>query len=423
MRRWLIITTVDVLARPNNREHQLVAHLADRFESVDVVFRRTCRRGDWASRFKDALIPRWSIERRGKIRYIAVNPLLNHYHGMVRDATGVSRANAKPVDRLAYKLAEPLGIAKDISTVSSLAAACLFCVPAGRDVVCTALGPWAAASARMLRRAGRIGSWIYEDRDYEPGFFESPLRGRWAEMMEIAGIRSASEVISIGARLAALRRQQTGREPILIPTGAKQNGVGRRASPPEPALVYVGNVARWAGLDRVATALVDVRRRVPGARLLIAGDGPREAIRDIRAAAAQAGVETAVEFLGPIPHADVAQLLADAAVGIATFEPTPLRVFAAPLKVFEYMAAGLPIIATDATEAADIVQRHRCGVSTPLDAAAIANAITHMLTNAERWGELSRNGVAASAHYDWSVLMEREWQVMRDVDAHSRGRE
>src|SRR5262245_7821196 len=204
MHHWLMITTVDVLVRPNNRERQLLRHLSARFEQKTVVFRRRCTYGSVRQRLRDALIPSVEITERGGVRYVAVNPLLNHYEGMVREAVAGGKSNPSRMRRaLSVAIgvgAGPVGIVKDMSTIVSLTLAAARYHPGGTDTFCTALGPWAAAAARMLHAAHMIGSWIYEDRDYEPGFISSPIRRRWARRMEIAGIRAATATISIGQR-------------------------------------------------------------------------------------------------------------------------------------------------------------------------------------------------------------------------------
>src|SRR6476469_8104327 len=123
MRNWLIITTVDVLARPNNREHNMLACLAERFESVHVVFRRQPVRRGLGGAARDALLPSISRTRRGNITFVAVNPLGNNYEGLRREATGLARGTAGPVavpgtmSSLLHRALAPLGMVKDVSTI------------------------------------------------------------------------------------------------------------------------------------------------------------------------------------------------------------------------------------------------------------------------------------------------------------------
>jgi glycosyltransferase involved in cell wall biosynthesis len=417
---WLIISTVDPLVRPNNREHGLLRHLAARFQRVDHVFRRDVGKGSRLDALRCALVPSTHVSQKGNISFVAVNPVLNHRHGMVRDVSGVSKAagrgaSARFASTCAYAVLGPIGIIKDISTIFFLTRAAKRRIEPGRQTVCSVFGPWAAAAAWWLRRTGRIASFIYEDRDYEPGFVESGPRRAWARWLENRMIIAADEVTTVGERLVNLRLSETGREVMLVPTGAEPAAARTGETDRKPVLVYIGNVANWSALEVIVAALPEISRRVHGVSLRIVGAGPDEALSRIAAAAKALNVEGRVEFCGAVPHGEVGALIADASVGIATFVPNALRTYATPLKVVEYMAAGLPTLATADTEAADIIARHECGEAVALDPAQIARAVTGLLTDRARWQKLSNNALKAAPHYSWSRIAEIEWDVILRV--------
>jgi glycosyltransferase involved in cell wall biosynthesis len=292
-----------------------------------------------------------------------------------------------------------------------------------RRRICTALGPWAAAAAIILARLGWVAAWIYVDRDYEPGFVDTKFRRRWVAFVEVATMRRADAVITIGRRLGALRTAAIGREPILIPTGVDFGKFAcRRSAKASPILLYTGNVADWAALDVVIAALPAIRARVSDARLIIVGSGPAGVEHTLREAAQRASVEAAVTFLGSLPYSEMPGLLTHAAIGLATFRPTFLRVHAVPLKLLEYMAAGLPVLVTVGTEAGDIVTRAAAGHSISLEEGAIADAATAILSSESTWRTMSENGQRYAAMYDWKDVLAREWSVMGDLirDAEER---
>jgi glycosyltransferase involved in cell wall biosynthesis len=416
---WLIITTVDPLVRPNNREHGLLRHLASRFQQVDIVFRRSITGG-----MRHVFWPSTETTQKGNINFVSVNPPLNHRQGLIRDMSGVSNAKrngalSRALSSLAFAAMGPLGIAKDVLTILALMAAGKRRIVKGRKTVCSAFGPWAAAAAWLLRKAGHIQSFIYEDRDYEPGFIDSRIRRAWARWLENKMILAADEVVTIGERLLQLREQETGRRPQFIPTGAEPSdrcGNGQR----KPILVYIGNVADWSALDILVGALADISKSVPDVKLRIVGSGSREAFESIATTARQMAVTDRVEILGAVPHTDIPALLSDASVGVATFLPNALRTYAMPLKVVEYMAAGLPSLATIGTEAGDIVAKHQCGIEVPLDRAAMVHAAVELLTDQSRWRQLAANAVNSAPHYFWSRLAEMEWSVIENLASAQR---
>lgn len=411
-RRLLLLTTVDPLARPNNREHHLLRHLGEEFDELVIVYRRLCGRRGTLGTIADALLPRARLKRHGKTTYVAVNPMLNHYEGMVRGAE-------RRAGRASGAVFGAVGVLKDLSTILFLAG---FALAQGRFDWCIALGPWGAAAARLLRRLGRISGFSYEDRDYEPGFVGSLLRKRWIERAERAGMRAADRVISIGERLAALRRRR-GIAVDVVPTGVDLvpfSGIVRQH--PAPHLVYAGNVAPWSGLDRVLRAAPAIRARHPDLLITIVGTGLPEYRAELERIVQELDLHRIVCWRGRLPHSEVPAILEAAGIGLAVFEPTPLRSFAAPLKLLEYMAAGLPTIGVADSETADTIYRHKVGAVCACDADAIASAVCEILADPVEYAAMSRRAVDSARLYRWDDLMSQELALVRASMERARPR-
>ncbi|MEK8051123.1 glycosyltransferase [Ideonella sp. DXS22W] len=421
MRSYLLITTVDVARMANNREHHLLRHIAPHFDQVYVVFRRKCEKAGWRQLLRDALVPGARTEWRDGICYVEVNPLFNHAHGLAMAVAGTYEMHDAGDTRgrgwrqRVYRLFSGIGLWKDWSTVAFLGLYALRTVPGTVDV-CTAMGPNGNAAAWLLRRLGKLRVWAYEDRDYEPGFFNTPLRHRAAAALEVACLRRADLCISIGHRLQRLRQQQSGREVAVVTTGVDVDRyTAPQRVPTRPVLVYTGNVTFWSGLERVIEALPRIREALPGATLLVVGDGLPGYVQGLQALTRQLGVHDAVRFTGRVPNTQIRDLLADAHLGVATFQPLELRKYAFPLKVLEYMAAGLPSIGTEGTETEDILRQHDCGVAVPYTAAAFAEAAIAMLGDPARYQRLAAHARESARQYDWHTLMAREHALLQQA--------
>ena len=160
---------------------------------------------------------------------------------------------------------------------------------------------------------------------------------------------------------------------------------------------YVGGLSAIRGIRQLAQACALLASPV---RLQLAGRFDDSAL-----AAQMAALPgwTRVDALGQLDRAGVALVLGSARAGLVTLQPQPNHLAALPVKLFEYMAAGIPVIASDFPGWRRIVDGHGCGLCVdPLDPAAIAAAIDRLAGDpglAERMGDNGRRAVAA--HYNW----------------------
>ena len=117
--------------------------------------------------------------------------------------------------------------------------------------------------------------------------------------------------------------------------------------PGELIAVFAGAFRAWHGVGHLVDAMAALERRGSPWRAVLIGDGPERAGLEARVAAERL---TRVAFTGSLPYDAMPAALAAADVGVAPFDPdahAPLRrgFYWSPLKVFEYMASGLPVVA------------------------------------------------------------------------------
>jgi len=415
---YLLISPVDLLRYANNREHHLLRHVGARFDKVQVVYRRACGRGGFLRLLGDVLVPRIVDHgERDGVHYIEVSPVFNHYQGLAMDIAGtyeMRNAGARKIGwrQRVYRLVSGFGLIKDLSYMAFLLGTVLIKIR-GRVDVCTAMGPHSNTVAYLLKRLGKVRVWAYEDRDYEAGFFNTSIRHRFTEWLEKACLARADVRVCMGYRLARLREQQTGKLVQVITTGVDVSRF--RASSPSlerPVLIYIGNVTFWSGLEVAVRALPSIRARIGDVRLRIVGPWLPGYKAVLDRAIEDCSVADAVEFAGPIENASIPDVLARATVGLSVFAPLPFREYAFPLKVLEYMAAGLPVIGSKHMETEDIVRRHDCGICVEHNPGDFGRACAALLSDPERYHRLARNGRAAVAAYDWPTLMGRDYELV-----------
>lgn len=173
----------------------------------------------------------------------------------------------------------------------------------------------------------------------------------------------------------------------------------------DPArLVYAGNISEIRGLFEMLDALALVAERRP-CRLRLAG---RFASAGLQAQAEAHPAWVRVDYLGQIPWPQVIAELRQSAVGLLLLHPTPEYVVSIPTKLFEYMAAGIPVVCSDFPLLRRIVEAAGCGVlADPCNPAVIAAAILPLLADPALAALQGRKGrQAVESTYSWETEAE-----------------
>lgn len=167
-----------------------------------------------------------------------------------------------------------------------------------------------------------------------------------------------------------------------------------------PAAVFPSALAPWHGVRTLLEAL-DEAAWPPDLRVLIVGDGAQadlvrqKALKDPR-----------VCFLGRADRSELATILREASIGLCLVEPLDARGMREvyPLKLFEMMASGLPIIATDLPGQSDIVRAHGVDMVIPCNnPIALAEAVAQFHYSDELRHMGRRGIVAAKGFYTWRL--------------------
>lgn len=189
-------------------------------------------------------------------------------------------------------------------------------------------------------------------------------------------------------------------------------------------IVFSGSFRRWHGADVVARAAKAVLRRSEAQRayFLMIGSGPEHAA--VRREIERLGIGDRFRLTGAIPYREMPRFLSLARVGVAPFQPSrhgqlQLGFYWSPLKVFEYMAMGLPVVTLDVPPLSEIIRHGKEGLLIREgDAEALAEAVCELLIQPERaeaMGRAARKRVVD--HYSWQAHCERLERVLESVIA------
>lgn len=179
-------------------------------------------------------------------------------------------------------------------------------------------------------------------------------------------------------------------------------------------ICYLGGIGAVRGIREMVRAMESV---ASGARLQLGGRFDQACVeQEVKAYPGW----NRVDELGFINRQEVARILSVSVAGLVLFHALPNHLDAQPNKMFEYMSAGIPVIASGFPLWREIVEDNDCGVCVdPLKPAEIAGAIDFLVSNPERAEQMGRNGQrAVRERYNWGIeekkLMGIYEQVMEE---------
>jgi len=164
-------------------------------------------------------------------------------------------------------------------------------------------------------------------------------------------------------------------------------------------IIYVGGLSRERGITEIVSALDYVNQSVDIELKLYGKFSPESYEAEVKSLK---GFQKTT-YSGWMDYDNVPELLAKADVGIVCLHPISNYLTALPVKLFEYMAAGLPVIASNFPVLKEIVEENNCGICVdPLNPAQIAKAVAYMVTHENERIRMGENGRrAVMEKYNW----------------------
>ena len=181
-----------------------------------------------------------------------------------------------------------------------------------------------------------------------------------------------------------------------------------------PTIVFTGSFKPWHGVQDLLDAFARAFGPVGRARLLLVGDGPER--RRLEERALSLGIRPHVEFTGAVSHERIPALLADADIAAAPYPPVSDFYFS-PLKVGEYMAAGLPVVASSCGDLDPLLRDGESAVRVPPgDVGSLASALGRLAADPglrRRLGEAARR--IAVEHLSLAGSTDRLLRLLEQV--------
>lgn len=173
------------------------------------------------------------------------------------------------------------------------------------------------------------------------------------QMIEQELLGGADLVITVSTALTRWVDESRRGPTVTIPNGFEPEWFPEQASATdEPTLAFIGHPKPWHGADRLPEVLAALADRGHHPRLLLIGGGPgADAVME---RAHHHGVTSQITITGALAPEHASALLSTASIGVAPY-PRQEPFYFCPLKVLDYLAAGLPVVSTDQGDIADLV--------------------------------------------------------------------
>ncbi len=236
------------------------------------------------------------------------------------------------------------------------------------------------------------------DREWIPRLLRPPLSYLWRKI-EMAFVRLADLTVTAHDTVT---RELGGSSVVTVHNyPIVRNFVGLKfvlASERPFHVIYHGDLTEQRGLLTMVDAINKVDLAVEPVLRLAGSISP-----DLEHKIADRSFTKRTDFLGWLDSKRLAEELSLARVGLFVLHPTNNYRVITPNKLYEYMAAGIPVVASDFSHWRDVVRSADCGILVdPLDSDAIAAAISYLLTHpdeAAEMGERARKMVRE--RYNW----------------------
>jgi glycosyltransferase involved in cell wall biosynthesis len=264
-----------------------------------------------------------------------------------------------------------------------------------------------AHDLNTLEAGARAARWshaklVYDSHEISPGLpsvrdpervirAERALIGRADAVIHTTPMRAAWAADTYRIAMPAVIRNVPERVGEVTPIDL---AAAAGFAPGTTVIMHQGYMQPNRGLE----ALIEAMSSLDGYGLLMLGGGRQRPV--LEKMAADSGLHDRVVFRDPVPHEELLGWTAGAWCGVSLLVDTCLNhTYSLPNKLFEYIAVGVPLIASDNPEIAAFVTEYRCGeLCDPTDANSIVEAVRRL---ADRRDEAAKAALEAGEQYRW----------------------
>lgn len=250
-------------------------------------------------------------------------------------------------------------------------------------------------------------------KSYIPYCLRSTI-AQLSRILQFVGVRAACAVTAATPSIM----KELGKKVNLVqnfPIKGELEEAKRKPIKERSNLVYyVGDIKRSRGAIEMIEAIKIVSER-KNVKLLLAGRFPEKC--GLEEEIKRKYKRTLVDLLGIQNRCEIREMLSEVRVGLVVHHPAPNHNEGWPIKLFEYMSAGIPVVASNFPLLKKIVVGNQSGlVVDPLNTEAIAEAVLYLLENPEESEKMGLSGkMAVEQVYNWDKEFSRLKELYREL--------
>ncbi|MDT0111245.1 glycosyltransferase [Listeria booriae] len=184
-------------------------------------------------------------------------------------------------------------------------------------------------------------------------------------------------------------------------------------------LIYVGSITEDRGIFEMLGLIRDLHEKKPEQyRLKLLGPMTKSLEMKVQEFVDQHQLSQVVEVYGRVPYPEIWQAYGESDLGLCLLHPIPNYLHSMATKLYEYMAASLPILASDFPDWDTFIKKHQSGtVSSPFDREKLLREVEKRAANPDIYAQEGERGrLAYEESYNWEIEAKKMRDIIYKVD-------
>lgn len=178
--------------------------------------------------------------------------------------------------------------------------------------------------------------------------------------------------------------------------------------------IYQGGITLERGVFKVVQAIHRLKDKWPQIKMVFVGPfNDRQGQQIVTEYIAKNDLEGSIIFTGRVPHLEVEDYIRKSRIGVVTLLPLPKYFKNIPIKQFEYMSCGIPVVGSDLPPIKRFLTSHNSGlIVDPTNPQEIALALDRLLSDPDLCRQMGANGIkAVKEEYNWGKMEDKLLEI------------